>query len=163
MLASLAIIFCWITTIATSSGPVLQQSTAEDRIQSSLNNTPEWTTERAFILTQTNGSSTLFEVAKFTCCGTGGVVTRDGGLILGYLNTAEVNQVGTTSKVRVPEIDTAILVHELFHLVTTQPAVLQRCPALGESRLQEEIAYNIGGLYEQIRALDEDGYIKLIK
>lgn len=163
MLASLTIIFCWFATITTSSEPVLQQNTAEDRIQGSLTTSPEWNTERAFILTQTNGSSTLFEIAKFTCCGTGGVVTRDGRLVLGYLNTVETSQVGTTSKVRVPEIDTAILVHELFHLVTTQPAVLARCPALGESRLQEEIAYNIGGLYEQIRSLDEDGYIRLIK
>lgn len=153
-----------VSMLVNSVQPIVyQQNSAEDRIQRSLNGVRKWSTEKTFFLTQTNGSSTPFEVAKFECCGTGGAVTRDGRLVMGYLNTVEGSQIGTTSKVQIPEIDTSILIHELLHLVTTQPAVLARCPALGESRLQEELAYNIEGLYTQIKSLDEDGFIKLIK
>lgn len=153
-----------VSMLVNSARPtVYQQNFTEDRIQRSINGVPKWNTEKTFFLTQTNGSSTPFEVAKFECCGTGGVVTRDGRLVMGYLNTVEGNQIGTTSKIQIPEIDTSILIHELLHLVTIQPSVLARCPALGESRLQEELAYNIEGLYTQIKSLDEDGFIKLIK
>jgi len=123
---------------------------------------PKWNTEKTFLLTHTHGSSTEFNVVKFECCGTGAMVTK-GNLYMGYLNTVEGTQIGTTKKSQIPVIDIELLGHELTHLVTLQPYVLQKCPALATQDLQEKIAYNWGHLYSQIRSLDEDGYIRLTK
>jgi len=123
---------------------------------------PKWTAEKTFIITHTHGSSTNFNVAKFQCCGTGGVV-KDGQIYMGYVNTVEATPLGTTTKTQIPLIDIEILGHELVHLITLQPYVLEQCPALASHDLQEKIAYNWGHLYSQIRSLDEDGYIRLTK
>lgn len=164
LIATALLPILWMAWVITSVTPALQQnSDIENRIHRSTTVVPKWKADHTFYLTQTNGSSTVFEVAKFECCGTGGLVTWGGKLVMGYLNTVEATPIGTTTKQQVPEIDTEILIHELFHLVTIQPAVVAKCPALVEPRFQEEMAYNIGYLYAQIRSLDEDGRIRLIK
>lgn len=123
---------------------------------------PKWNTEKSFIITHTHGSSTNFNVVKFECCGTGGMV-KDGQLYMGYLNTVEATPIGTTTKTQIPIIDIEILGHELVHLTTLQPYVLEKCPALASHDLQEKIAYNWGHLYSQIRSFEEDNWIRLQK
>jgi len=153
----------WLVYTITSVQTVYQNNFTEDRIQKSISTVPKWNVEKTFYLTQTNGSSTVFEVAKFECCGTGGLVTWGGTLVMGYLNTVEAISIGTTTKQQIPEIEISILIHELLHLVTIQPAVIAKCPALAEPILQEEMAYNIESLYSQIKSLEEDNKIRLNK
>lgn len=126
--------------------------------------TPEkkFTIEKTFILNQSHGSSTRVYVGKFECCGVTGMV-KDGEIYLGYLNTTEATPLGTTTKQQIPEIDTEMMVHELTHLVTLQPYVLERCPAFATSELQEKVAYNLGHLYSQLRSIHEDNFIRLVK
>lgn len=140
---------------------------ATDQIYKSLSIIPKWRTEQTFIMAQYHGSSTVFEVAKFQCCDTAAMAFQN-KIIMGYLNTVEATPIGTTTKKQVPEIEIEILGHELVHHVLFQPYVIEQCPALsGNTRaskeLHESIAYNWDYLYKQIRSLDEDGYIRLVK
>tara|TARA_R110000868_G_C10867139_1_gene761990 strand:+ start:892 stop:1416 length:525 start_codon:yes stop_codon:yes gene_type:complete len=140
---------------------------ATDQIYKSLSIIPKWKTEQTFIMAQYHGSSTVFEVAKFQCCDTAAMAFQN-KIIMGYLNTVETTPIGTTTKKQVPEIEIEILGHELVHHVLFQPYVIEQCPALkgdtqASKELHESIAYNWDYLYKQIRSLDEDGYIRLVK
>lgn len=123
---------------------------------------PKWKTEKTYLITQTHGSSTPFNVVKFECCGAQGMVANN-QLYLGYLDTVEATPIGTTTKTQIPIIGIETIGHELVHLVTLQPYVLEQCPALANRDLQEKIAYNWGHLYAQIRSFDEDNWIRLEK
>lgn len=133
-----------------------------NREQLSLSFKAKFSNEKTYLLTQTHGSSTQFNVGKFDCCGAGGMV-KDNQIYMGYLNTVAGTTLGTTTKQQIPEIDIGILTHELVHYVTLQPYVLKQCPSLSDRLLQEQIAYNAEHLYTQIKSLDEDGFIRLIK
>lgn len=128
----------------------------------SLSTNVKFNTEKKYFLNHSHGSSTILNIGKFECCGPSGMV-RDNEISMGYVNTVSATQLGTTTKKDIPEIDIEVLGHELVHLITTQPYVVERCPALKENILQEKIAYNWGFLYSQVRSLDEDNLIRLTK
>jgi len=134
-----------------------------ERKKLSMTVQPKFTVQKTYIVTQAHGSSTLFNVTKFQCCeGTDGMV-RGNQLYVGTMNEREIKLYNATTTTRIPEIQMETLGHELVHLITTQPYVLQKCPALAEQDFQEDIAYNWSHLYRQILSFDEDNWLRIVK
>jgi len=161
-----ALVVSYFVTIITDNptlGQMYNQQIAEREKGSVEMTEPEYTVEKTFFLTHSDGASLTMKIVKFKCCNRVFAMANIHEQFIGfdYYNKAWVYQIGKKEKQEVPVLHLTSIAHELLHISTMH---YLKNGANGMDRaVQEKMAYNFEHLLTQILSLEEDGYLVIQK
>lgn len=156
----------WIISIVFENktlGQMYNQQIAEREKGSVEMTEPEYTVEKEFFLTHSDGASLTMKIVKFKCCNRVFAMANIHQQFIGfdYFNKAWVYQIGKKQKQEVPVLHLTSIAHELLHISTMH---YLKSGANGMDRaVQEKMAYNFEHLLTQMLSLEEDGYFVIQK
>ncbi len=141
----------------------MSQEIVGEGIKKSLSTTDvKYIEQSNYQLTNGDGTPAPLHIVKFECCGVGGMI-KNGEIYIGTTNERLARPVFATTSQMIPEIEMAIIIHELTHYSTKHFATSSKLIDVNDRVWQENVAYNSEWLYRQMMMFDEDNYFRIVK